>query len=314
MLETLGVYGVLLWPPLILVVATILRQLLPSSLHLQNLVGPWAMQLREKTHHSNRSLQQQQLAGALGLVLLSAPMLVIAFMAMVHPLTQLLLLTLMLPNRNVGAQPLAQQLRLGHKKLARDTLSKLTIRDTDALSSYGIAKASIESMLERYAAQFFGVAFWYLLSGLPFAIMLWLGNELARHWHIDKPKLATFGRAAHYVAALMMLPVNAMLGFTLSCYGALSAPWKLRHQLQGQWDKRNRQWLQLCFACSLGVQLSGPWQLAGQRIERPRLGPEIACQPQDMLRAQRMLRFAQVLWLLIPMLTAFAITWVWHNG
>ncbi|WP_298445217.1 cobalamin biosynthesis protein [uncultured Ferrimonas sp.] len=311
---TLGLYGLVLLPPLLLLLATLLSWLLPQRLHLQPLLANWAEQLQRKTHHPRRSSGQRTVAGGLGLLLMAAPLLLLSALAIWHPLLELALLTLLLPSRELPGSALAQQLQQGQKEQARATLSQWALRDTQPLSSLGITKAAIELQLERRASQFFGVSFWYLLGGMPLAMALWISTEVARHWHIDKPQLAPFGGTAHFSAALMMLPVNGLLGLFLSLYGVLARPWQLRPQLQGRWDQRSQQWLQLCLACSLGVQLGGPWQLAGKRLLRPRLGPQQQCQPLHLQRAQRMLTMAQTLWLLLPLLAAIALAWFWHQS
>ncbi|QIZ78742.1 cobalamin biosynthesis protein [Ferrimonas lipolytica] len=314
MAAMLGIYGPLLWPPIILIAASLLAWLVPQRLHLQRLVEQWAKQLQHKTHHPRRSPQQRCVAGLLAMLLISAPLAAIMVLAMSHPLLELLLLALLLPSRNFTAAKLLQPLQQGDKEQARAQLSQWTIRDTEQLSIIGITKAGIEAQLAQRASQFFGVVFWYLLAGLPLALLLWLSSLLARQWHIDKPLLQPFGSAAFYLASLMMIPVNGLLGVSLSCYGSVLQPWRLRYQLRGSWERRHQQWLQLCLACSLGIQLSGPWMLQGKRLERPKLGPTVQAQPAHLIRAQRMLNYAQTLWLLLPLLSSVAIAWLWHQG
>ncbi|WP_028117790.1 cobalamin biosynthesis protein [Ferrimonas senticii] len=311
--DPLGPYGPLLWPPLLLAFAAVARLLLPQRLHLQWLVGTWAQALRHKTLHSNRPAGQQRLAGLLALLLVLLPLLVMASLALLHPALELLLLTLLLPLAQLPGKALAEALQRADKTAALKLLSPFAMRDLTPLSLMGLTKAAIELQLERRSSQFFAVSFWYLLGGMPLAMLAWSAAELARHWHIEKPPMAAFGAPTWQLSSLLQWPVQLLLGFTLSLYGSPAQAWQWRHQLSQHWQWRYQQWSQLCLASSLGIQLSGPWLLEGHKALRPRLGPEIAPQPAQLVRAVNMLNLAQGLWLLIPMLLAVTISWLSHQ-
>lgn len=310
---TVNEFLLLLQAPLTIVLgAVFLRTLLPAPWHASYWLQPLAQGLVKKTLHRNRSISQQQLAGALGSGLLLVLALIIGASASLHALSQWLLLALLLPPRQLPGTDLVAALNVGNKNYVVQALTPYSRGELTNLSVLGLTKTAIEIQLERRASQFFGVIFWYAIGGIWLAVISFVASELGRDWTPQKPTLRAYGRPAYALAALFMLPINVLLGWFLCCYGSPSQAWQLRHQLQGNWAERSRQWLLLCFACSLGCQLGGPWQAQRQRIAAPRLGQQQSCQPAHLQRACRLLLLAQSFWLLVPLLIGFTFV-VYHT-
>ncbi|MBY6107533.1 cobalamin biosynthesis protein [Ferrimonas balearica] len=318
-METLGPYHSLLAPPFILALAYLLSMLIPEAWRPRYLLAPLADSLARKTNKPGRLPQQQRLAGTLALLVVLMPVLLLVWVVTrlaAYPLPfELALLAWLLPGPALArdTDSLFSRLLSGQKTQARGALAHWTVRDTDSLSPLGLVKAGIEVQLEQARSQRFAVMFWYALAGPLAASLAWLCNELSRHWHPGRPEQINFGHWPSRLAALLMVPVNVLLGLTLSLYGNPLAPWRARYQLTGPGLLRSQQWPQLCLACSLDRQLGGPWQLGGQRHLRPRLGPTTLPEPEDLLRTRRLLSFATWLWLALLFLLGASLALTWHH-
>ncbi|MBY6188194.1 cobalamin biosynthesis protein [Marinobacter hydrocarbonoclasticus] len=319
MMETLGPYYSLLAPPFVLALAYLLSMLIPEPWRPRYLLAPLTAALAQKTNRPQRSPQQRQLAGflAMGMVLLPLLLLVwVVTQLAAYPLPfELALLAWLLPGVALGrdTDALLARIEAGQKTQARGTLAHWTLRDTQSLSELGLVKAGIEVQLNQARTQSFAILFWYALGGPILAVLCWLANELNRQWHPERPQMSCYGHWPSRLAGALMLPVNGLLGLTLSLYGNPIVPWRTRHQLTGNVLLRSQQWPQLCLACSLDRQLGGPWQLEGQRHLRPRLGPSILPEPADLIRTRRLLSYATWLWLALLFLLGASLALGWHH-
>ncbi|GAA4886213.1 cobalamin biosynthesis protein [Ferrimonas pelagia] len=318
-MATLGPYASLLLPPLILALAYLLALLIPDAYRPRRYLAPLAEAIARKTHHANRSQEQQRIAGALALTVLLLPVgvtLLLLTQVAAYPLPfELLLLAWMMPGPAIAkdTEYLVAYLNAGQKQQARQRLSHWTIRDTAPLSELGLAKASIESQLAHQRNQLFLLILWYCLGGLLLAAIAWCCAELCRYWHKARPGMAAYAGPVTWLNAVLQWPVNLLLAATLTLYGSPITLWHARHQLTGDWQSRNQQWPQLSLACSLHRQLGGPWLLEGQRLLRPRLGPANNVESDDVLRTRRLLSYAGWLWLALAFLLGAALTLLWHH-
>lgn len=318
-METLGPYHSLLAPPFMLALAYLLSMLIPEAWRPRYLLAPLAEALVRKTNRAQRPAGQRRLAGGLALTLLLLPALLLTYLLTglaAYPLPfELALLAWLMPGPALGrdTETLFSRLLAGQKTQARGALAHWTIRDTQSLSELGLVKAGIEVQLHQARIQRFALMFWYAVGGPLAATLSWLANELARLWHPERPEMPSFGYWPSRLSGVLMLPVNGLLGLTLSLYGNPMMPWQARHQLTGDLLSRSRQWPQLCLACSLQRQLGGPWQLEGQRHLRPRLGPPTPPEPEDLLRTRRLLSYATWLWLALLFLVGATLALAWYH-
>ncbi|SHH93754.1 cobalamin biosynthesis protein CobD/CbiB [Ferrimonas marina] len=315
----LGPFAPMLMPPLLLAVAYLMALLIPERFRPRRYLAPIAETLARKTHKPQRSPQQQRIAGTLASLIVLLPCLLATALILnvaAYPLPfELALLAWLMPGIALGQDSvrLAAELQAGHKEQARGLLSHWTIRDTQSLSELGLTKAGIETQLAHSQSQLFTVLFWYCIGGIYLTLLAWLCQELARAWHRNRPQMAPYAQPVSTLATVLAWPVNGLLALTLSLYGSPFAVWRARHQLTGDWQSRSQQWPQLSLAFSLGRQLGGPWQIEGQRLLRPRLGPASAPQSQDVLRTRRLLSFASWLWLALIFLLGAALALVWYH-
>ncbi len=65
------------------------------------------------------------------------------------------------------AMPVAQALRLGDLRLARERVGYMVSRNTAQLDATGVARAGTESVLENGSDAVFAALFWFVLAGAP---------------------------------------------------------------------------------------------------------------------------------------------------
>ena len=196
------------------------------------------------------------------------------------------------------ARAVAAPLIAGDLPGARQRLSWIVSRDTSQLDESGIAKATVESVLENGNDAIFGALFWFALLGGPGALMFRLANTLDAMWGYRNERYLRFGWAAariddvlNYIPARLTALSYALLGNTadaLRCWRT-QAP---------AWDSPNAGPVMAAGAGTLGVSLGGPAIYHGQLEDRPRLGTGDAARATDIDKAVALVHNSIWLWLL----------------
>lgn len=313
MIQELGPFYDWLMPPLVLTLAFIVSLVLPAKFQLATWIHLVADALTQKVLNPQRDATQQRLAGWLSLTMILLPFVGIST-AIIHlaafpQVFELLLIALCLPGRLQWKrhQQLATELHLGRKQQARLTLAPFTLRQTDKLSEVGLLKAAIESRLTHEASTTFLWLLYYPLLGLELTLTMAIIQMLHRHWFIGRKDYQHFGMGPALLSFAILMPINLLLGLTLSLYGNTRAC--LQQLPKTQWQTQGgRNWLLTAMAYYLNVQLGGPWQLDDRRLEFARLGPNISPQPQDLIRADKLVNLASWLWLAMVNLIAISVS------
>ena len=196
------------------------------------------------------------------------------------------------------ARAVAAPLIAGDLPGARQRLSWIVSRDTSQLDESGVAKATVESVLENGNDAIFGALFWFALLGGPGALMFRLANTLDAMWGYRNERYLRFGWAAariddvlNYIPARLTALSYALLGNTadaLRCWRT-QAP---------AWDSPNAGPVMAAGAGTLGVSLGGPAIYHGQLEDRPRLGTGEAARATDIDKAVALVHNSIWLWLL----------------
>ncbi len=139
--------------------------------------------------------------GALALTLLVLPPVLITALAAGQPwspLLDLLVLYLAIGWRSLGehAGRVEEALCTGDLAGARGGVGMIVSRDTATLDEEGIAKATVESVLENGNDAIFGAIFWCLIAGAPGAVLYRLTNTLDAMWGYRNERYRRFGWAA----------------------------------------------------------------------------------------------------------------------
>ncbi len=180
---------------------------------------------------------------------------------------------------------------------ARVQLARIVSRDTDALDAEGVARASVESVLENGHDAVFGALFWFCVLGGAGALLFRLTNTLDAMWGYKNERYLQFGWfAARSDDLLGWLPARltalsyAVLGRTttaLRCWRA-QAP---------AWGSPNAGPVMAAGAGALGVRLGGAARYHGQLETRPPLGEGAAPDAGTIRRAIGLVRGGGLLWL-----------------
>ena len=238
-----------------------------------------------------------------GLVLI--PVFVVSVLQNMLPSGVSLLLDIGLMYFALGARSLqehgeaiAEPLLAGDLPQARQRLSGIVSRDTQALDESGVAKGAVESLLENGNDAIFGALFWFALLGGPGALLFRLANTLDAMWGYRTPRWLQFGWAAariddllNYLPARLTALTYALLGNTqkaLNCWRT-QAP---------TWDSPNAGPVMAAGAGALDLQLGGAAVYHGTIEERPTLGAGHAPSASDIPRVLTLLRQSMTFWLL----------------
>ena len=170
------------------------------------------------------------------------------------------------------AQAVLRPLTAGDLEGARDAVSRMVSRDTAELDEAGIAKGTIESVLENGADAIFAALFWFALFGAPGVVLYRLANTLDAMWGYKNERYSDFGWfAARFDDLLNLLPaqLTALSYCLLGNRGRAFDCW--RHQGFG-WKSVNAGSVMAAGAGAINVSLGGDEVYHGRLQQRPVLG------------------------------------------
>jgi adenosylcobinamide-phosphate synthase len=196
------------------------------------------------------------------------------------------------------ARAVATPLLAGDLAGARQRLSWIVSRDTRELDETGVAKATVESVLENGNDAIFGALFWFALLGGPGALMFRLANTLDAMWGYRTERYLRFGWAAariddvlNYVPARLTALSYALLGHTSNALHC----WRTQAPV---WDSPNAGPVMSAGAGALDVALGGPAIYHGHLETRPPLGAGKSPRAADIDKALVLVQNSIWLWLL----------------
>jgi adenosylcobinamide-phosphate synthase len=292
----------------------------PDKYHPLSFAKLLAIRMADKVHplHSHkdprRSEMQQKISGTLGFLVLLAPFMTILaiFISFAEfPIFFEAVLLLMAIQFQVIVKQsckISDALAKQKKALSRHLASNIVLRETDKLSSVGIAKANIESLLLRFNQQFFTVIFWYFIFGGVGALTYRLLYEFSHCWNTKILRFTYFGSPlAQLVALLQWLPVRlAALAFILG--QDIIAAIKAYRNLPKH--KNTRTLLLNLQGGALGIELSGPTYYNSVKVRAPRCGGERIVRHMDIKRTISAVQKAKVIILVMSFLLG-TILYAW---
>ncbi len=170
---------------------------------------------------------------------------------------------------------------------AREKLSYIVSRETTVLSEGEVVTATVESMLENAHDAVIAPLFWFVVAGLPGAVLLRMVNTLDAMWGYRSKRYKAFGciaARADDVMGFFSARVTVLLFGLLNIRGFVSS-WKYGRHWLGSNLSPNGLPVMAAGAGALGITLGGDAIYSGQKKQRPVLGDGRKPAAKDILRA-----------------------------
>jgi adenosylcobinamide-phosphate synthase len=303
---------------LILLAALILDQYLgePKRFHPLVMFGHWVQSCQKALYADTKS------RGVVALILAVLPIMglcllisLLQTMPVLYWVIHIVVLYLCMGLRSLELHGLAVHTPLvsGDIDGARAQVAMIVSRDTQQMDETQISTATVESMLENGHDSSFNIFFWYLVLGLPGAVLMRLVNTLDAMWGYKTPEYINFGWAAArlddamgYIPARLTALAYALTGRTrlaLQC-------WKIQ---AAACDSPNGGPVMTSGAGALNIRLGGSTLYHGVVKQKPPMGCGETIQPQDISRAITLVKTSLintwfVITLMITLLT-LAVDW-----
>lgn len=182
---------------------------------------------------------------------------------------------------------------------ARHKVAYMVSRDIDTLDEEGVARATVESVLENGNDAIFAALFWFVIAGAPGVVLYRLSNTLDAMWGYRHARYANFGWAAarlddvlNYIPARLTAFAYALVGD----FRPAIACW--REQGYG-WKSPNAGPVMAAGAGSIGVRLGGAQIYQGELQSRPPLGYGRAADARAIAEAQSLIKRSLFLWVFV---------------
>ena len=240
---------------------------------------------------------QQIIAGTLAPLVLLIPFLtVLALMVYLaeYPIffeCLLLLIALRFEPVMLLSKKVEQALKLGKKVLARHQLQTLVLRKTTNLSSLGMTKACIESLLLRFNHQYCTVLIVYLAGGGIAALCYRLLFEFSHCWHGRLARFEYFAKPVRVIVDIIQWLPARLSACCFILVQNLVLAWRafksksLHHQ--------TRFFLLNLQGAALGVQLSGPLYYEDKKYRFEKCGGHRLAAIEDIGRTRVAIRRTQ---------------------
>jgi adenosylcobinamide-phosphate synthase len=231
-------------------------------------------QLAKKVNKSRNNARQRNISGFIGILVTLAPLIIILwlFEAFVEAkwLWQSFLLYLALGNLHLGktSKEIAKLIVSNKNFEAKRLLKPWLLRDTEQLSSLGLAKCCIEMLLLRAMQNLFTVSLVFLIFGPLAALVSRLLIEMHYSWNNKNNNFQPFGQSVAFIVNIIQwLPTRIFsLILLFSCIGKnfilffrLSRPY---------FFQLNNSYALNLFALSLEIKLGGVAMYQGVKLRK----------------------------------------------
>ena len=196
------------------------------------------------------------------------------------------------------ARAVGTPLAAGDLAGARQRLSWIVSRDTAELDEAGVAKATVESVLENGNDAIFGALFWFALLGGPGALMFRLANTLDAMWGYRNERYLRFGWAAARIDDVLNFIPARLTAISYALLGHTAAALRCWRTQAPNWDSPNAGPVMASGAGALHVSLGGPAMYHGHLETRPTLGTGAPARAADIDKAVALVHNSVWLWLM----------------
>ncbi len=261
--------------------------------------------LGERLYNTANPKSYQYLASTLAfsftvLVIVTLVLLFLEF-AFYPELLNGLILYLLLSSRAQEKKSLriARLLKLNQKATTRELLTSLVARDVSSLSTAGICKATMESLVLQSARHYFAVIFFYLLGGATLALVYRLLTLMHQAWRKNrKPDNPFLTSIAKLLFVLEWLPIR-LVALTIAATNANKQSIHYIKHYGRHFYQTNTGWLLSVTSAALQVQLGGPALYQGERYNKMRVGTDRLPNADDIPALVNRLNQAKAFWLLL---------------
>lgn len=246
--------------------------------------------------------------GALAWVLAVVPPVVLVWWLAAQPLIGWLMSLVCLyaaigwESLGTHARPVAQALERGDLPRARELVGRMVSRDTRELDEEGVARATVESVLENGSDAIFAALFWFAVAGAPGVVLYRLANTLDAMWGYRSPRFLLFGRVAARLDDLLNFIPARLVALSYALCGNARMAWRCWRSQAPLWDSPNAGPVMAAGAGALERELGGPAIYHGRIEERPLLGEGPRATATDIDRALLLVRRSVLLWVLVIVL------------
>ncbi|MDO9064814.1 MAG: adenosylcobinamide-phosphate synthase CbiB [Sulfuricella sp.] len=296
--------------PITALLAVLLDRLLGEPLRWHPLAGfGWLAQRVEASLYA-----ASRLRGAIAVALLAGGFALAAFLAQRSLGSWAWLLDLALLYLAIGATSLDRHaaavrraLDLGDLDAARRSVGRMVSRDTADMDEAGVARATLESVLENGCDAVFGALFWFFVAGAPGVVAYRLANTLDAMWGYKTDRYLNFGWAAARLDDLLNWVPARLTALTYLLLGRSGAAWRCWRSQAASWESPNAGPVMAAGAGALAVKLGGPAVYHGCLETRPPLGEGREPAAADIARAVVLVRRGVWLWLVVAFLGGWAL-------
>ncbi len=294
---------------LIVLAALLLDALLGETRRFHPLVGFGHLALAVEQRNYDDSFVRGLMAVALLLIPFTLIALVVAWLPM-SALFEAVLLYIAIGWRSLGehARNVHDALIADDLPTAQQRVGYMVSRDTATLDEQGVAKATVESVLENGNDAIFGVIFWFVIAGAPGVVLFRLSNTLDAMWGYRNQRYLRFGWAAARLDDLLNYIPARLTAFSYAVVGNYQRAMRCWRTQGNGWKSPNAGPVMAAGAGSINVQLGGAAVYHGIEQLRPPLGEGDEPTASHIDKALHLINRTLILWVTL----LFAGGWFVH--
>lgn len=190
-------------------------------------------------------------------------------------------------------------LKAGDLAGVRAAVGMIVSRETKTMTATDATTATVESVLENSNDACFGTIFWFVIGGLPLAIIHRLSNTLDAMWGYKTVRFYSFGWAAARLDDLLNW-IPARLGaLSLAVLGHRQDAFQCWKEQAPLYPSPNGGVIMAAGAGALNIKLGGDAIYHGELKKRTVLGCGREVIPVDIPRSSKLVNHAVILWLVV---------------
>lgn len=300
----------------VLMAAITLDSIFGEPRRFHPLVGlGWIVRRIERLCYGKPLAGMRRMRGLAAVLLVLVPLVVLAFwlQRLLGMMFSAVILYFSIAPRSLREHAIrvAEALERGDLKEARVAAGKMVSRETGQLDEAGVARATIESVLENGNDAVFAAIFWFVLAGAPAVMCYRISNTLDAMWGYRNKRYNEFGWAAARLDDLLNYLPARLTAISYMLLGHIPSGFQCWLRQAHKWESPNAGPVMASGAGALQVRLGGLAIYEGEQVNRPVLGCGNEAEGKDIFRAVRLIQHTLYLWFFMLCCTALLLK-VWH--